>query len=176
MSEIHEKTMDEQEMMETYKRLAQPGDPHKLLARLEGSWSTRTRAWMEPDRPPVEGTGTCEQRMILGGRYLQQEYTGTMEEPYSGVNVIGFDNHSKKYMSTWIDSMSTAIYCFEGTGSQDGSTITQECAYDDPVRGPLHWRSVSRIVDADTLVYEMYITPQGGIERKEMEMTVSRKR
>lgn len=46
--------------------------------------------------------------------------------------------------------MSTGIYYFEGTAAADGKTITQECKYDDPVKGPAVWRSVTRIVDDDT--------------------------
>lgn len=169
--------MDMATMMEEYKRLAEPGAPHKLLARMAGSWTTRTRAIVEPGKPPVESTGTCEQKMILGGHYLQQEYTGDMMgETFTGINIIGYDNHTKVYVSTWIDSMSTAIYYFRGSASADGRTITQESSYDDPVRGPLLWRSVSRIVDDDTMEYEMYVTPKGGKEAKEMEMTVTRKK
>jgi hypothetical protein len=171
-----EGTMDMQAMMEVYKKLAIPGDSHKLLANWEGSWTTKTRSWMGPDTPPTESTGTCEQKMILGGHYLRQEYTGDMMgEPFNGINIMGYDNHTKKYVSIWIDSMSTGIYFFEGTASPDGKTITQECSYDDPVRGPLVWRSVSRIADDNTLLYEMYITPKGGKEEKMMEMSVTRK-
>ncbi len=163
-------------MMEVYTKLATPGAPHKTLASLSGTWITRTRAWMEPDKPPMESTGTCEQKMLLGGRYLQQEYNGEMMgSPFTGINLIGYDNHTKKYVSTWIDSMSTGIYYFEGTASADGKTITQESSYDDPVRGPMVWRSVTRIVDDNILEYEMYLTPKGGKEEKMMEMTVSRR-
>jgi len=169
--------MDMQAMMEVYKKLAIPGAPHKTLARLAGTWITKTRAWMEPDKPPVEGTGTCEQKTLFDGRYLQQEYTGEMMgSPFTGINVLGYDNCTRKYVSTWIDSMSTGIYYFEGTASADGKTITQESSYDDPVRGPTVWRSVTRIVDDNTLEYEMYLTPKGGKEAKMMEMTVTRKR
>jgi hypothetical protein len=171
-----EAKMEMQEMMQVYKKFGTPGDQHKILSSLEGSWTTRTRGWMEPDKPPMESTGTCEQKMILGGRYLQQEYTGDMMgEKFSGVNLIGYDNFTKKYVSTWIDSMSTGIYCFEGIASADGKTITQENSYEDPVKGPATWKSVSRIIDNNTMEYEMYITPKGGKEEKMMEMTVSRK-
>ena len=50
--------MDIEEMMEVYSQLATPGIPHKQLAGLVGSWSTKTRTWLEPDKPPMEGTGT----------------------------------------------------------------------------------------------------------------------
>jgi hypothetical protein len=78
-------------------------------------------------------------------------------------------------VSVWLDSMSTGIYYFEGTASADGKVITQNCQYDDPVRGISVWRSVTRIKDDNTLEYEMFITPRGGKEEKMMEMTVTRK-
>jgi hypothetical protein len=175
--EKQEGKMDMEAMMEIYKKLAAPGAPHKLLASLAGSWTTKTTAWMEPDKPPMEGTGTCEQKMLLDGRYLQQEFVGEMMgSTFNGINVIGYDNHTKKYVSTWIDSMSTGIYCFEGTASADGKTITQQSSYDDPVRGPMVWRSVTRIVNKNSLKYEMYLIPKAGKEEKMMEMTVTRKR
>ena len=169
--------MDMQVMMDVYKKLGTPGAPHKLLASMAGSWITKTKAWMEPDKPPMEDTGTCEQKMLLDGRYLQQEYSGKMMgSAFKGINVIGYDNHTKKYVSIWIDSMSTGIYFFEGTASPNGKTITQESCYDDPVRGPMTWRSVSRIVNSNTMAYEMFITAKGGQEEKMMEMTLTRKK
>jgi len=171
-----ETKMDMQKIMEIYKKAGTPGEPHKLLAKLEGSWITRSRGWMEPGKPPVESTGTCEQKLILDGHYLQQFYTGDMMgQPFTGINILGYDNHAKKYESVWLDSMSTAVYFFEGTASKDGRTITQECRYDDPVRGPSVWRSVTRVKDDNTLEFEMFITPKGRKEEKMMEMTVTRK-
>lgn len=168
--------MDAQAMMEVYQELAVPTAPHKMLAKLVGEWTTKTRAWMEPDKPPMEGTGACKQTMLLGGRYLQQDYTGEMMgNSFTGINLIAYDNHTKKYVSTWVDSMSTGIYYFEGKASPDGKTITQECSYDDPVKGPAVWRSVTKFVDESTLDYVMYLTPKGGKEEKMMEMTASRK-
>ncbi|NTW60410.1 MAG: DUF1579 domain-containing protein [Nitrospirae bacterium] len=168
--------IDMQKIMEIYKKVGAPGEPHKLLAKQEGSWITKSRGWMEPGKPPVESTGTCEQKMIIGGHYLQQEYTDDMMgQPFAGINILGYNNHTKKYESVWLDSMSTAVYFFEGPASKDGKTITQECRYDDPVRGPSVWRSVTRIMDDNTLEFEMFITTKGGKEEKMMEMTISRK-
>ena len=169
------KKIDMQAMMDIYRKVGTPGEPHKLLAKLEGSWITRTRGWLE-GKPAMESTGTCEQKLVLGGHYLQQDYTGDMMgAPFSGINLLGYNNYTKKYESVWLDSMSTAIYFFAGKGSRDGRTITQECSYVDPVRGPAVWSSVTRVKDDNTLEFEMFITPEGGKKEKMMEMTVSRK-
>ena len=167
--------LDIEKIMEIYKKVGTPGEPHKLLAKLEGSWTTRTKGWLE-GMPAMESIGTCEQKLVLDGHYLQQVYTGDMMgQPFSGINLLGYNNHTKKYESVWLDSMSTAIYFFVGPESSDGRTITQECSYDDPVRGPSVWRSVTMIKDDKTLEFEMFIIPKGGKEEKMMEMTVSRK-
>ena len=165
-----------QAMMDVYKNLGAPGAPHKVLATMVGNWSTKIKSWMEPNKPPMESTGTCEQKMILGGRFLQQEFTGDiMGSMFTGIGVNGYDNHTRKYVSTWIDSMGTAILVFEGTASADGRTITQESHYDDPVRGPVRFRSVTNIMDNDKHTFEMYATYKGSKEEKMMEITYTRK-
>lgn len=167
---------DVQKAMDLYKKVGTPGEPHALLAKLEGSWVTRSRGWMEPGTPPVESSGTCEQKLILDGHYLQQFYTGDMMgQPFAGINLLGYDNHEGKYVSVWLDSMSTGIYRFEGHASADGRTISQECSYDDPARGPALWRTVTKITDDNTIDFEMFLTPRGGKEEKMMEMTITRK-
>jgi hypothetical protein len=156
--------------MDIYAEVATPGAPHKLLARMAGTWSMKGSCRMEPGGDLIEHTGISEQRMILDGRFLQQDFKGEMMGiSFTGIGFTGYDNHKGKYVSTWLDSFGTGIYNFEGTGSADGRTITQNCSYDDPVRGPLTWRNVTRIVDDNTLEFTMYTTDSGG---KEDEMAV----
>jgi hypothetical protein len=162
--------------MDVYRELATPGAPHRLLAGMAGSWNVKGSCVMETGKPPVEHTGVSEQRMILDGRFLQQEFSGEMMgSRFSGIGFTGYDNHTGKYVSTWMDSMGTGIYYFEGTAGTDGRTITQTCDYDDPVQGPVKWRSVTKVVDSDTLGFEMYITGKSGREEKMAEMTYTRK-
>ncbi len=170
------KKLDMQEIMEIHKKVGTPGEQHKLLAKLEGSWIYRNRSWAEPGAPPRESTGTCERKMILNGHYLREKFSGDMMGmPFDGISIMGYNNHTKKYESTWCDSMSTGIFKFEGTAGRDGRTITQECRYDDPVRGPAVLRTVTRVKDDDTVAFEMYLTPKGKKEEKMMEITYSRK-
>ena len=72
--------------------------------------------------------------------------------------------------------MITAIMVFQGTGSPDGKTVSMESPeYDDPVRGPMRWRSVSRVIDENNEFFEMYTIGPDGQEQKIMEITYVRK-
>lgn len=166
--------METKDMMALYRKLATPAGPHRLLAAMAGSWNTRGRFWMEPGQAPMESTGHSEQTMVLDGRFLQQEFhSEMMGNPFTGLGFCGYDNHTGKYVSTWMDTMGTAIMYFEGTADADG-TITQTASYDDPVQGPMQWRSVTHMMNPDTLEFEMYATGRTGKEEKMMEITYTR--
>jgi hypothetical protein len=171
-----EKQMDPQAMMEAYAKLATPGEPHKQLASLAGSWTTKTKEWMEPGKPPTESTGTAEMKTLLDGRFLQQEFTGDMMgHPYSGIGTTGYDNLRKRYVSTWIDSMGTGVFVMEGTAGPDGKTITLKGQHAELGGGQMSHRAVWKLVDANTQTFEMYGTHKGGKEMKMMEITYTRK-
>ena len=170
-----EQKMDMQAMMEKFEKQGTPGEPHKRLASMEGSWNTKTKSWMEPNKPPMETAGTCEQKMILGGRFLKQKCLGDMMgKTFEGVGLTGYDNQTKKYTSTWMDSMSTTLHVMEGA-SGDDNTITQEGQYTCPIRGEMKLRSVTKMVDQNTNIFEMYGTDKSGQEMKMMEITYTRK-
>ncbi len=168
--------MDMQAMMEVYTKLATPGPQHKLYASMVGTWNTKTKSWMDPTQPPMESGGSCEHTMLLGGRFLRQECTGDMMgQPFTGIGLNGYDNHTHKYVSTWMDSMGTGIYFFEGTSSEDGKTITQLSSYDDPLEGHMKLRAVTTIVDENSHIFEMFSTGKSGKEARMMEIAYTRK-
>ena len=171
-----EQPMDQQAMMDAYMKLAAPGEPHKLFAGLAGSWTTQTKEWMEPGKPPTEATGSADLKMLLGGRFLQQEYNSTMMgQPYTGMGITAYDNLRKKYVSTWIDSMGTGIFTMEGTASADGKTITLKGQHAEPGGGQMTHRAVWKIVDDHTQTFDMYGAHGHGKETKMMEIVYTRK-
>lgn len=172
----HEKAMDPQQMMELWKQLAQPGEPHKLFATLAGSWTTQTKEWMEPGKPPTESTGTAEMKTVLDGRFLYQEYNAQMMgQPFSGIGIDGYDNLTKKYVTAWIDTMGTGIFFMEGTASPDGKTITLRGSHPEPSGGKMTHRAVWKIADADNPTFEMYGSHGKEKEMKFLEIIYSRK-
>jgi hypothetical protein len=171
-----EKQMDMQAVMDTYAKLATPGDPHKQFASLTGSWTTKTKEWMEPDKPPMESAGTCDFKMLLDGRFLQQEFTSEMMgQPFSGVGISAYDNLRKRYVTAWIDTMGTSIFMMEGTASADGKTITLRGQHDEPGGGHMTHRAVWKIVDSNTQSFDMYGTHKHGKEMKMLEIAYTRK-
>jgi len=171
-----EKPMDPQAMMEVYTKLAAPGEQHKQLASLAGSWTTKTKEWMEPNKPPVESTGSAEMKILLDGRFLQQELTGQMMgQPFSGIEITAYDNLLKRYVTSWMSTMGTGIFTMEGTASTDGKTITLKGQHAEPGGGYMKHRAIWKIVDSNTQTFDMYGTYPGGKEWKMMEMTYTRK-
>lgn len=171
-----DKQIDPQAMMEVWKQLAMPGEPHKLFASLAGSWTTTTKEWMEPGKPPTESTGTAEMKMLLDGRFLYQEYNAQMMgQPFSGIGIDAYDNMTKKYVTAWIDTMGTGIFMMEGTASADGKTITLKGSHPEPGGGKMTHRAVWKIVDNDTQTFDMYGAHHGGKEMKVLEITYNRK-
>ena len=171
-----EKPMDQQAMMELWKKMAMPGEPHKLFSTLAGSWTTTSKEWMEPGKPPTESTGTAEIKMLLDGRFLYQEYNSQMMgQPFSGIGIDAYDNMTKKYVTAWLDSMGTGIFIMEGTASADGKTITLKGSHPEPGGGKMTHRAVWKIVDNNNQTFDMYGAHHGEKETKMMEIVYTRK-
>jgi hypothetical protein len=171
-----QKPMDPEAMMQLWKQLATPGEPHKLFASLAGNWTTTTKEWMEPGKPPSESTGTAEMKMLLDGRFLYQEYHGQMMgQPFSGIGIDAYDNMTKKYVTAWMDTMGTGIFLMEGTASADGKTITLKGSHPEPGGGKMTHRAVWKIVDNNTQTFEMYGAHGNDKETKMLEITYTRK-
>lgn len=170
------KPLDSQEMMEAYAKLATPGEPHKLLASLTGSWVTKNKEWMDPEKPFVESTGSADIEMLLGGRFQQQTITGSMfGKPNTGIWTIGYDNLLKKYVSTWINTMGTQIFMMDGTASTDGKVITFTGQHAEVGGGNMTHRAIWKIEDSNNQEFVMYGTHKGGKEMKMLETTYVRK-
>ena len=130
-------TVDIESAMTFYAKLAAPAEPHNRMASRAGSWSTITKEWTDPQKPPTESAGAC--------------------------------------VSTWMDSMGTGIFHMEGKAGRDAKRITLTGRYDDPLQGPMKLRAVTKLVDRDHEVFEMYGAAKTGKETKMLEIVYTRK-
>ncbi len=154
-----------------------PGEHHRHLDSMAGSWNTKFKLWMDPSQPPMESAGTAEAKWILDGRYLESVHKGNMMGmPFEGHGLEGYDNLAKEYVGTWVDNMGTGIMVSKGKCSDGGKVHTGIGDTLDPMTGKAtKVRMVTTAVDAKSYRMEMYMTPQGGSEFKSMEMVATRK-
>ncbi len=169
---------EEQAMMEAYEKMGKVGDAHRQLAAMAGDWTYENTLWMDPSAPPSVSTGTSESKAIWDGRYIETFFRGDFNgQPFEGRAITGFDNLKGKYVSTWIDSMSTAIFISYGEHDAASNTTTYIGEMDDPMKPgkitPV--RQVYRWADPDHHVFEWYET-HDGVERKTMEIRYARKK
>jgi hypothetical protein len=147
------------DMMEQWRQVASPGEHHAILERFVGEWTFTNRLWMAgPDAPPEETNGTATFTSILGGRYVQSAYTGTLlEMPMDGIGLYGYDNFKNKYTLCWVDNLSTHMTYAEGLLDGTETQITFFGSMDEWMTGehdkPVKY--VYRFVDADRIEFEI---------------------
>jgi hypothetical protein len=172
--------VDSATAMKAWMDFATPGEQHKALAKSDGKWTAETSMWMEPDKPAMTSTGESTNKMILGGRYQMSEHKGSfMGMPFEGVAITGYDNHKKKYVSTWIDNMGTGIMQMEGTWDDGTKTMTMEGKMEDITREGKYceMKETLKMVDDDHMVMEMYGPDnKTGKQYKTMEIKYTRKK
>lgn len=161
------------EMMKAMAQAGKPGDQHAWLKKAEGKWKTSVKSWFAPGEPSVS-TGTSVSKMIMGGRYLEQNFKGTMMgEAFEGYGLTGYDNQKGVFWGTWIDNMSTGVMVSEGTLDESGRTLTQTGKGTGPDGSTMDYRMITKIIDDRSHVFTMYGT-MGGQESKMMEITYTR--
>ncbi|HSD72671.1 MAG TPA: DUF1579 domain-containing protein [Thermoanaerobaculia bacterium] len=170
--------MDEKAMMEMMAKYSTPGEEHKKLQNFVGTWDTTAKMWMEPGATPQESKGTSENKMVLGGRFLEQTFEGTMmNQPFSGMGYTGYDLYKKHYIGTWMDTMGTSIMNATGTADPSGKTMTFTGSMDDPMSGKkMNFKEVVTMVDDDHHVFEMWMPGPDGKMFKTLEIQYAKKK
>jgi hypothetical protein len=155
--------MDEKAMMEAMAKIAAPGENHRKLDAFVGTWNTTVTMWMAPGAPPASSSGTSKNSWALGGRYLEQRYEGSfVGQKFSGVGYTGYDNVTKKWWGTWIDSMSTGIMVSEG--KMEGESVWHfDARSADPMTGQMmDVKEKITIKDKDHHTMEMWMPGPDG--------------
>jgi hypothetical protein len=177
-SEDIKKAPTQDETMAAYMKYAQPGEFHKYLEPLVGNWDCSIKMWMNPGAPQ-ESKGTTVSKWILGGRFVQEEASGTMGDmPFHGMGITGYDNTKNEFVAVWIDEMATSFMLTSGKCDSTGKIITMLGSYTDPMANMAQtkFKTITRIIDNNQHVYEMYNTGPDGKEFKSLELTYTRQK
>jgi hypothetical protein len=169
---------DEKAMMEAMAKAGTPGEAHKKLEPMVGTFDTKAKMWMDPSKPAEESSGKTESKWVLGNRFVQENYEGTfMGQPFSGMGYWGYDNVTKKYTGTWMDSMGTAMMNSTGKVDASGKVMTYTAMMNDPMTGKLcKITEKVTVADNDHHMMEMWGPDPSGKNYKMMEITYVRKK
>lgn len=164
--------------MEKMTAAGMPGAVHAAMAKNAGTWTGTSTMWMAPDTTPM--TSPCKATITseMGGRYVRNEMTGEMQGMgrFTCLGFYGYDNVSKKYLSTWLNDMSTGMMHGTGTSSDDGRTITWSYTMSCPITdGPTSMREIESHPNDDTMTYEAFTKdPKSGREFLTMKLELKR--
>ena len=85
-----------------------PGAEHAALAPMVGSFNAKVVINMGPQDPENTSYGTYDVRS-MGGMWLVGSFKSSFEgNPFEGTSLLGYDQRSKQYVSTWCDTMVSA--------------------------------------------------------------------
>jgi hypothetical protein len=96
-----------------------------------------------------------------------------MTMDFKGRATEGYDNAKKKFVSSWIDNMTTGIMLSEGTYDPSTKTFTFHATHDVAPGVQTKIRETVKITDKDHHVMEWF-EQRGGQEVKTMEIAYTR--
>lgn len=107
--------------------MPEPTKEHAWLERFVGDWEGAAEVTMAPDQPAT----TCqsaEQIRPLGDFWIISEGTGEMPGmgAMSWLMTVGYDPEKRKYVATWMDSMTGTLWAYEGTVDASGTKLVLE--------------------------------------------------
>ena len=167
---------EEKAAMEAMEKAATPGEPHKKLASMVGTWNATVKMWNAPDAEPAVSKGVSTSTWVLGGRFVQEKFTGSfMGMPFNGMGYTGYDNVTKQYIGSWMDTFSTGMMV--STGKAEGDTYSFTSKMPDPVSGQMVDTTTKvTVVGKDKHVMEMWAPGPDGKQFRMMEITYTRKK
>jgi hypothetical protein len=147
---------------------ATPGPQHELLAAQAGEWDVRGRVWMEAGGEPMDVTAEAKTYLVLGGRFLAQEWTASIGGAMSmeGLSFWGYDNVRKKHIGVWMDNFGTAIALSQGGEAKDGRlNMMMQSIWPD---GQLMWfREQIDLRGPEGMSYRGWLKPKGDPQGEE---------
>jgi hypothetical protein len=157
--------------------MPKPTPHHLAMKSLEGTWDAVVKMHMAPGKPPMESKGVEVNKLVLGGLWIQSEFTSEMMgAPFEGRGLFGYDPATRKHVGTWVDSMTTSMALSTGTCKNGCKEMT--CFFKAPgMDGKLTtFKEVSVEKDPDHRAMTMFIKGKDGAYTLNMEIEYTRRK
>jgi hypothetical protein len=147
------------------RKKPEPTREHELLKKQVGRWQVDCTYFLNPSHPPMEVTA-LETVEMIGDFWSRSRFVADMGDfVMEGSSTLGFEPHRGKWVSTWIDNTSPALFHFEGEMDEDSGTLEMTGSGPNPMTGEsANYRSVETVLDPDRRQFDMFITLETGDE------------
>ena len=155
-----------------------PVEQHKWLEKLVGEWTTESEMSMGPGEPLMKSQGK-ESVSMLGGLWAHIQGSATMPDgcEMTYITALGYDVSFNEYRGAWFSDMSSHLWKYVGTLSEDGRVMTLNCVGPNMVKDgeTANYRDVIEIIDDNNRVMTSYGEDENGEWQQFMKCTYTRK-
>lgn len=135
-----------------------PGPEQALLQEMVGTWDCTVKM----SETPGESKGTSVSRMGLAGQWLMTDFEADLGGlPFQGHGLDSYDRAKKKYVSIWVDSMSTSPIVMEGDYDARTKTMTMTGEGPGMTGATVKYRNTTTHTDKDHQTFRMYLVEGG---------------
>jgi hypothetical protein len=158
---------------------AEPQKEHKWLQKLIGDWTFESQASMAPGAPPETWAGS-ETVRSLGEIWVLGEGQGDMPGGGQGTTLLtlGFDPQRKRFVGTFIASMITYLWTYDGELDESERVLTLNAEGPDfSVPGRMsNYRDVIEFKSDDHRVLSSHVQGEDGSWTQFMTANYQRKK
>jgi hypothetical protein len=148
---------------------------HHRLAESVGVWDAAL-VYTNDDGTAAKSSGISVRRQPLGEFWVVDNFTAQlMGQAFKGQGTTGYDPAKKKYVGTWVDSLSPSIMVVEGNYDATGKILTMQGMGPSADGKPVMHKLVTTTKDQNTQVFEMFVPDADGKDQLLMTITYSRR-
>ncbi len=159
--------------MDSWMKMAAPGEHHKKLDQLAGTWNLSIKY---PQEDSGESKGTAEFKWAMEGRFLvETSRTDMGGMTFEWMGWHGYDNQKKQYVSAWVDNFGSGIDTMAGQYDDANRTLVYTGEVDDPATGgkqTVKW--IMTLENRNKFTTKMLEGVGNGKEKTVMEITATR--
>lgn len=144
---------------------AKPTKEHEWLKKLAGEWSFEGEADMGPDKPKMKSEG-AETVRALGELWMVAEgwMKGHDGEEHKTMMTVGYDPKTNRYPGTWVGSMMTHMWVYDGEMNAAGNVLTLNAvgpSFSDPKKTAKYQDIIEIVSDNERLLKSQFQTETG---------------
>ena len=144
--------------------MPKPTKEHELLKQFAGEWETSTSMIAAPGEEPMTCQGSESAQMVGGFWLVIEGEVDMMGDSMTSILTVGYDHESKKYIGSFVCSVASTFWNYEGSFDESGKKLTLEAegpSMLDPTKKAMY-RDVIESKGKDHKVLTSYLQADDG--------------